>query len=75
MRDKDNYHKSTLADSDYIRSQPIENEEDLEQNYQELYIHEILEGKEEFGFPGMISLIRKFMDTQDYQQEHRDQIE
>lgn len=73
MRDKDNYHKSTLADSDYIRSQPIE--EDLEQNYQELYIHEILEGKEEFGFPGMISLIRKFMDTQDYQQEHRDQIE
>ena len=46
-----------------------------EQLYEELFLHEVLGGKPEIGYTGLYTLIRKFMDIQNYSQEHRDQIE
>jgi len=73
LRDPDNCEQSSLQNSDYLKSQS--SEDVSEQNYQELYIHEILEGKSEFNFPGMIPLIRKFMVSQNYSEKHVQQIE
>jgi glutamate--cysteine ligase catalytic subunit len=42
VKDIENYHKSNLADSDYLKSQ---GKDDVEQCYEELYIHEIFNGK------------------------------
>ena len=70
--DLDSYHQSDLESSNYIRSQP---EDDETQAFEELFIFEILEGKPESNFPGMFTLIRKFMEVQNYSQEHQDQIE
>ena len=66
----DNYHESELAQSDYMRSDKGDSKE---QCYEELYIHEILEGKGKF--PGMWTLIRKFMDIQNYSPDHKNQVE
>ena len=41
--------------------------------YEELYIHEILNGKGDF--PGMYNLIRIFMDIKNYSDAHKTQIE
>lgn len=71
LKDLENYHESSLAETDFIKSSPKDSETS-EPNYQELYIHEILEGKQEFGFPGLMTLIRKFMVVQDYSKEHQD---
>jgi len=38
------------------------NDEKLLQEFEELYIHEILTGKPEIGFQGMFKLIDKFME-------------
>ena len=43
----------------------------LEPKYEELYVHEILEGKPASNFPGIISLIRHFMVIQDYNEAHK----
>ena len=63
------YWESDLAESDYLRS----GADDKKQVYEELYIHEILMGKDKF--PGMFSLIRKFMDIKGYCPDHKNQIE
>lgn len=72
LKDLENYHQSDLAASNYIRSQASDNQEQV---FEELYIHEILEGKPESNFPGMFTLIRKFMEVQKYNTEHQEQIE
>lgn len=59
LRDPENLVSSVLEKSDYLYSN--ENTQDLEQRYEELYIHEILQGKPELGFPGIFELIRKYM--------------
>lgn len=44
-----------------------------EQTYEELFIHEIFIGKGKF--PGMMALVRKFMEVQKYSQANVDQVE
>lgn len=45
----------------------------MEPMYEELYIHEILNGKGDF--PGMLNIIRTFMSMKGYSDEHKSQIE
>ena len=44
-----------------------------EPRYEELYIHEILSGKGDF--PGLLKIIKTFVEMQEYQKEHTDQID
>ena len=74
LRDRDNFHVSNLQQSDF-KTSGVNDVNSEEQMYKELYIHEILAGSEEHGYPGLYPLIRKFMEQHNYQQEHRDQIE
>ena len=69
--DKNNI-ESDLTKHDSLKSS--DNSQNLiEPKFEELYIHEILNGKGDF--PGMLNLIRIFMDMRDYSEEHKNQIE
>lgn len=52
-----------------------EADHDRAQDYAELSIFEILNGKSEIGYTGLYTLIRKFMEVQEYSQAHVEQIE
>ena len=66
--------QQVLENNDYLRSNEEQNESE-EPIYEELYIHEILNGKAESKFPGIFPLIRHFMVCQDYDQDYVEQIE
>jgi glutamate--cysteine ligase catalytic subunit len=69
LRDKNNFFNSNLHSSDFLKSMMNENDEQkqkIEDIYEELYVHEIFNGKPEINFIGLLTLIRKFMDIQNY---------
>jgi glutamate--cysteine ligase catalytic subunit len=63
------YWNSDLHESDFTKSGPLQ----VAPKYEELYIHEVLAGKDEF--PGLYSFIRKFMEIKGYSDKHKAQIE
>jgi len=65
VRDPENYWNSELQNSNYTRSAK-EGATIPAPEYQELYISEILNGKEGTNFKGVFSLIRKFMSIKNY---------
>lgn len=62
--------QSVLEKYDYLKSNEDEGQ-DLQPNYEELFIHEILEGKPESNFPGLLPLIRHFMTCQEYDNDQK----
>lgn len=62
----DDYHLSHLHQSDYLRSRPSQENNHETPVYEELYVHEILGGNPEKNYPGIYSMIRKFMDHKAY---------
>lgn len=72
-----NCFDNTNIESDLTKFDSMKSTEDssklMEPHYEELYIHEILNGKGDF--PGMLNLIRIFMDLKNYSDEHKNQVE
>lgn len=63
------YWQSDLEESNFTKS-GAENKVPL---YEELYLHEVFVGKGDF--PGIYSIIRKFMEIKGYSDMHKGQIE
>ena len=49
----------------------MEEEKQPSEIINELYLYEILEGKEEIGYVGLITLIEKFMEVKKYREEQK----
>lgn len=47
----------------------------MEPKYEEMFIHEILGGKEGTGFRGIFTLVRQFMSLKNYSEDHVTHIE
>ena len=69
VHNPEGYWNSDLHESNYTRSAK-EGAEIPPPEYQELYISEILNGKQGTGFKGIFSLIRKFMEIKKYSPDH-----
>lgn len=67
-----NYKETKLQENDYLKSNDDDNVDNEEGVFEELYIHEILEGKESIGFKGIYPLVYEFLTTKNYP---KDQIE
>ena len=81
---KNNYRKNVLSETNFTRSHHDESEtsstdshnaetQDKEE-YHELYIHEILAGKESINFKGIYPLIEEFMQDKNYNKEQVGEI-
>ena len=76
VKDLNTYHESELQKSDFLISNKEGDQNDSQPaKYEELYIHEILGGKKESNFPGLWTMIRKFMEVKGYSSDHQEQIE
>ena len=63
--------QSVLEKNDYLKSTDNDDKKE-EPIYEELFIHEILCGKPESKFSGLLPLIRHFMEFQDYSDSHKE---
>lgn len=81
---KENYRKNSLEETNFTRSHHDDSETssadsiNLEttekEEFHELYIHEILAGKQSIGYKGILPLIEEFMQDKKYNKEQVGQI-
>ena len=64
QRKMEDYTENCLQESDFLKSS--KKDEQIPFKYEELHVHEIIGGKPEIGYIGIIDIIRKFLDTQIY---------
>lgn len=70
---RSDFENSKLTESDYLISGTVVGT--TEDKFEELYIHEILEGKPEVGYAGIVPLIRHFMELKKFDLSHVAKIE
>jgi hypothetical protein len=61
------YKTTTLETSNFLKSN--EGESSIDDKYHELYIYEILEGKNDINFKGILPLIEEYMAMKCYNKE------
>jgi glutamate--cysteine ligase catalytic subunit len=69
----DSIHENSPEKSDFLGFQSEKGRE--EDRYAELSIYEILSGSSEHNYPGLVPLIYKFMEVEQFSTEHREQID
>jgi glutamate--cysteine ligase catalytic subunit len=60
QRKMDDYTENCLHESNFLKS--TKKDEQIPFKYEELYVHEIISGKQSIGYIGIVDIIRKFLE-------------